>query len=215
MKINKIIATQNALNLGKESIRSCTKQTMANIVMPSLSERGLMAYVFPGMVITKEQPEGCRYGAMSHTVLRIIGGQLLKGGMADAYSWDAATYAKKAAKTVPIGFGLGATVDSVKWAMEIVQTVVDPVERELLIQFFIEQPSLRLVFSPKEERKCIEVTQDLYDAGLTSIVDEWMPADENGLAEETILKVGDFLIVTDDGVYCIRRDEFLETHTLG
>ena len=214
MKINKTFATQNALTLGANSIRPCTKQTMANIVMPSLSERGLMAYVFPGMVITKEQPEGCRYGATSHTVLRVIGGQLLKGGMADAYSWDAATYAKKAAKTVPIGFGLGATVDSVNWAMEIVQTVADPAERKLLTQFFIEQSSLRLVFSPEEERKCIEVTKEIYDAGLTSIVDEWMSTDENGLADETLLNVGDFIIVTDDGVYCIRRDEFLETHTL-
>ena len=214
MKINKSETTKKTLAIGENAIRPCVKKAMANIVMPSLSEQGLMAYVFPGMVVTKEQPEGCRYGVSAHTVLRVIGGQLLKGGMADAYAWDAKTYAKKAEKTVPIGFGLGATNESVKWAMEIVQTIADPLERELLIQFFIEQPSLRLVFSPEENRRCFEVTKELYEAGLTGIVDEWMTPDENGLSEETVLNIGDFIIVTDEGgVYCIRREEFLETHS--
>ena len=214
MLINKNKSTQEIIALATGKIQNCTKLPMANIVMPSLDEQGLMAYVFPGMVITKEQPNGCRYGSAASPVLRVLGGKLLKNGMADAYAWDAATYQKKAANTHPVGFGFGATVESIKWAIEILNTVKDPTERDMLTKFMLEQPSLRLIFSAEEQRKCIEVTQELYDAGVTACVDEWMKTDENGMADATILNVGDYLIVTPNGVYCIRRDEFLETHTL-
>lgn len=214
MMINKSTSTATILNTAKDHIRSCTKLPMANIVMPSLDEQGLMAYVFPGMVITKEQPNGCNYGSAASPVLRVLGGKLLKNGMADAYAWDAATYQKKAAKTHPVGFGFGATVESIKWAIEILNTVKDPTERDMLTKFMLEQPSLRLIFSAEEQRKCIEVTKELYNAGVTMCVDDWMKEDENGMAEATILNIGDYLIVSPDGVYCIRRDEFLETHTL-
>lgn len=75
---------------------------------------------------------------------------------------------------------------------------------------------LLLVTSAEESRRCVEITPDLYAAGITSCVDEWMEVDSNGEAEETRLNVGDFLIVNEAGnsVYCIRRDEFLETHSL-
>lgn len=212
--INKTTSTQYILNAAASQIKPCTKLPMANIVMPSLDEQGLMAYVFPGMVITKEQPKGCNYGSAASPVLRVLGGRLLKNGMADAYAWDAATYAKKAAKSHPVGFGFGASVESVKWAIEVLNTVKDPTERDMLTKFMIEQPSLRLIFSAEEQRRCIEVTQQLYDAGVKECVDEWMSADENGMAEATILNVGDFLIVTENGVYCIRREEFLGTHTM-
>ena len=214
MKRNLVNTKEMIANLTIGKAVSATKMSMANIVMPSLDSQGLMAYVFPGMVITKEQPNGCLYGSSANTVLRIIGGQLLKGGMADAYAWDASTYAKKAAKTVPIGYGLGATVESVEWANEIVNSVSDPTERKMLIEFLINQNSLRLVFSKEEERKVVEVTQQLYDSGLTYVIDDWMEPDENGLADATILNVGDFLVVTDKGYYCIRKNEFLETHKL-
>lgn len=113
--------------------------------LPSLNEQDLMAYVFPGMVITKEQPNGCRYGSAATHVLRVLGGKLLKNGMADAYAWDPATYQKKAAKTHPVGFGFGATVESVKWAMEIPNTVQAPTERDILTKFLLEQHGLRLI----------------------------------------------------------------------
>lgn len=214
MLINKNKSTLENIALAASEMKCCTKLPMANIVMPSLDEQGLMAYVFPGMVITKEQPTGCRYGSAASPVLRVLGGKLLKNGMADAYAWDVATYQKKAAKTHPVGFGFGATVESVKWAMEILNTVQDPTERDMLTKFLLEQHGLRLIFSPKEQRQCIEVTQELYNSGLTVCADEWMKPDENGMVEATILNVGDFLIVTHDGIYCIRREEFLETHTL-
>lgn len=206
--------TKDVLTLVENQIKPCKKLPMSNIVMPSLSEQGLMAYVFPGIVLTKEQPAGCNYGPNSNPILRIIGNQLIRKNQADAYAWDAATYAKKATKTVPLGYGLGATVESVEWANEIVATLADPTEKKLLIKFLIEQPSLRLIFSPEENRRCVEITQELYDAGLTWCVDQWMKPDENsGLYDATMLNVGDFLII-DEGVYCIRRDEFFETHVL-
>lgn len=67
----------------------------------------------------------------------------------------------------------------------------------------------------KEKRQCIEVTQELYDAGLTDCVDEWMTVDEDGYAKLTSLNVGDFLIVTNKGVYRIQREKFLQTYVLG
>ena len=214
MMINKTKSTQNILALAASQIKPCTKLPMANIVMPSLDEQGLMAYVFPGMVITKDQPKGCLYGSASSPVLRVLGGKLLKNGMADAYAWDAETYKKKAAKSHPVGFGFGASVESVNWAIEVLNTVKDPTERDMLTKFMIEQPSLRLIFSAEEQRRCIEVTQQLFDAGVTECVDEWMQTNDDGMAQATVLNVGDFLIVTEDGVYCVRREEFLETHKL-
>ena len=208
-EINKKVA---ALVAGKEI--SCKKLAMANIVMPTLESQGLMALVFPGMVITKEQPKGCFYGATAAPVIRVLGGKVLSNGMADAYAWSPETYAKKAKESYPIGFGYGASVESVKWAMEIVNSIGDPMERELMIKFFLEQPSLRLVFSAEENRTAIEVTQELFDAGLQYVIDDWMKEDELGLCDVTQLNVGDYLIVTKDGYYCIRREEFLETHSL-
>ena len=134
--------------------------------------------------------------------------------MADAYAWDAETYKKKAAKSHPVGFGFGASVESVNWAIEVLNTVKDPTERDMLTKFMIEQPSLRLIFSAEEQHRCIEVTQQLFDAGVTECVDEWMQTNDDDMAQATVLNVGDFLIVTEDGVYCVRREEFLETHKL-
>ncbi len=78
----------------------------------------------------------------------------------------------------------------------------------------IRQCTKRKLGNSHEEEQCIEVTQQLYDAGLTDCVDKWMPADEDGYAKLTSLNVGDFLIVEDEGVYCIRREEFLQTYVL-
>ena len=38
--------------------------------------------------------------------------------------------------------------------------------------------------------------------------------DENGDAEATELQIGDFMIATNDGVYRVGRDEFMETHVI-
>ena len=88
--------------------------------------------------------------------------------------------------------------------------------KSLQICFATWKKDLLLVTSNEERRRCVEITPDLYAAGITSCVDEWMEIDSNGEAEETRLNPGDFLIVNEAGnsVYCIRRDEFLETHSL-
>ena len=41
-----------------------------------------------------------------------------------------------------------------------------------------------------------------------------METDENGDSDITLLDIGDFLIITKDGVYTIQRNIFLETHSL-
>jgi hypothetical protein len=98
---------------------------------------------------------------------------------------------------------------------EVLATVSNESEKKMLADMFANlKKDLLLVTSPAESRQCIKVTRELYDAGITACVDEWMEADENGMATATMLNVGDYLIVTNDGVYCIRHDEFMETHTI-
>ena len=93
--------------------------------------------------------------------------------------------------------------------------ISDVEERKMMADMFASlNKDLLLVRTPAEDRICIEVTQELYDAGITYCVDEWMDADADGMAEATQLSVGDFLIVTNDGVYRIEKDVFIETHEL-
>jgi len=164
--------------------------------------------------MTKEQPEGTIYDeAKFQTVLRVLGGKLLMENRPDTYCWKFSKLAT-ARNVRPIGVNCA---DAILTLTEVLSTVTDKSEKAMLADMFANmKKDLLLVTSPAEERKCIEVTEYLYhEVGVTCCVDEWMATDESGEAEVTTLNVGDFLIVTDSGVYCIRRAEFLETHTLG
>ena len=70
---------------------------------------------------------------------------------------------------------------------------------------------LLLVTTPEEKRTCIEI-----NAGntFTYCVDQWMETDSEGYAEATRLQFGDYLIVSDSGVYRVGHDEFRATHKL-
>ena len=75
---------------------------------------------------------------------------------------------------------------------------------------------LLYVESKAEMRKVVEVTQELYDSGITRCIDSWQEPDKNGNYEFTELNVGDFLVLEEDkqSVYCIRREAFFGTHKL-
>jgi hypothetical protein len=97
---------------------------------------------------------------------------------------------------------------------DVISNITNPEERTMMADMFASwNKDLLLVTTPAENRKCIEITQELYNAGVTACVDEWMDVDSDGNSEATILNVGDFLIVSNDGIYCIRRAEMFETHT--
>ena len=204
-------ATLTAKILAMATPTPCTKKALANIVFPKWNSLELQMAMFKQSIITKEQPEGCMYdGAEFRPVLRILGGKLFKSDMLDAYAWDSKRFAKFADKAQPLGTHSAAGLINLS---KVILSITDPREQEAFADYMSAQGrDYLLVYTPAEERQCIKVTQELYDAGLTHCIDEWMNPDENGNYAITNLNVGDYLIVTDNGVYCIRKDEFEETH---
>jgi len=213
MKLNKNESTRNIIAIAAGKVQPCTKLEMQNIVFPKWSDIGLLGMMFRQCLMTKEQPTGNIYDeAQFQTVLRVLGGKLLMENRPDTYCWKFSKL-EKAKNVRPIGVNCA---DAILTMAEVLSSISDMSEKKMLADMFANmKKDLLLVTSAAEQRSCIEVTQNLYDAGITCCVDEWMDADENGESEATLLNVGDFLIVTNSGVYCIRRAEFLETHTLG
>ena len=128
-------------------------------------------------------------------------------GQPDSYAWDAETYANKAGKMVPIGVNSEEGLAN----LDKVAAFLSSFEAELLRED-IEQyrKDLDLIFTKPENRAVVEITPELYDAGITSCVNDWEDA-KSGF-RVTYLEIGDFLVITDKGVYCVRRDEFMDTH---
>jgi len=210
MKINKLETTRKILDKGIQ--QKCTKLEMQNIVFPKWNELGLIGLIFRQCVKTKEQPNGHIYEEDEYrTVLRIIDGKLLMNGNPDCYCWKHSKV--ESAKKVQV---LGNnSFEGLTNLLKVVASINDEKERCLLADMFaILKKDFLLVTTPAEERTCIEVTSELVAAGITQCVDEWMETDEEGNAEATVLCVGDYLIVTDNGVYRIGHDEFVETHVI-
>ena len=199
-------------NLADGRIQSWTKVRMDNIVLPDMRQCRLLNAILAQVVKTKEQPTGCSYDSASfRVVLRLLDGKVLleEGGMPDSYCWKHSKV--EGAKTVKaIGYKTEETASTSEEFLSKLNSSNDQEMVRELLQFV--NADFLLVTTDEESRKVLEVTQELYDAGLTAIVDEWMDVDADGNAQETELNVGDFLVVTNDGYYCIRRAEFLITH---
>lgn len=214
MKLNKNITTTNILATAasKNSSVRCTKLELQNIVFPKWDDLGLIGMMFRQCVSTKEQPTGNIYDeAIFQTVLRIIGGKVLMSARPDCYCWKLSKV--ESAKDVrKIGTN---SADGVLALCEILNSITDNEEKHLVADMFANlKNDLLLVTTPAEERTCIEITEELYRLGITHCVDQWMDVDNNGEAEATELCIGDYLIVTDSGVYRIGHDEFCETHVI-
>ncbi len=209
-KINKNESTQNILNLAAGQQKPCIKVEMQNIVFPKWSDIGLLGLMFRQCIVTKEQPAGHIYDeAEFQPVMRILDGKVLMTGKTDSYAWKFSKL-EKAKGVRAIGANTAAGILTM---CEVLSGISDAHEKSMVADMFANlNKDLMLVTTPAEDRVCIEITKELYEAGVTSCVDEWNDVDDNGEAEETILNIGDFLIVTADGVYCIRRDEFMTTH---
>lgn len=191
-----------------------TKLELNQLVFPAWGDLGLLGRIFSQCVNTKEAPSGHAYDpAKYRTVLRVLGGKVYGTfGMPDAYAWSVETFAKKAKKAVPCGCGSDAGVVSMA---QFLSTIHDEGERLDVAGLFRRVGTdLVLVTTVCEERTVFEVTQEAFDLGITACVDEWMKPDENGVYPTTELNVGDFLVINEDAhtCYCIRRDEFLQTH---
>lgn len=204
MKLNKTENTNRWLTV---SAKDYTKLPIDNIVFHSFN--GLLAKIFRQMVITKEQPKGCLYDEETfQVVVRIIDGKILMNGMADCYAWKKSKV-QSAKNKRPIGFSFKGR----KTLRQLLATMKSKEEQMMLKDMLsVFRKDLILIHTDAEDRKCIEVTQELYDNGMTMVVDEWMPTDENGMSDATELNVGDFLVIGEDGVYCVRGEEFNRTH---
>lgn len=219
MKLNKERITRGVLDFWNHRIVQCTKLPLDNIVFPKWEDIGLLGKIFAQKIKTKEQPNGCDYDEVTfQVVLRIIGGKvLMTNGQPDAYAWKQEKVTKLMLNQPKNIQAVGTnSVDALINLAKVLNTIKDVQEKEAVAEMFCNlKKDLLLIRTEAESRRCIEVTQDLYDAGLTACVDSWMEPDENGEADATQLNVGDFLIVEgEDSVYCIRRAEFLETHSL-
>lgn len=214
-KINKERTTKQVMKIAKDQIRGCKKLQMDNIIFPKWDDLGLLGLIFRQDVKTKEQPDGCIYDEATYrVVMRVINGKvLMTGGRPDAYTWKH----QKVESSKNVRFIGCNSAEALINLSGMLETISDVEEKKMFADMFCNmKKDLLLVISAEESRRCVEITPDLYAAGITSCVDEWMEVDSNGEAEETRLNVGDFLIVNEAGnsVYCIRRDEFLETHSL-
>ena len=204
------------LKYGKEI--TATKFPMANIIMPNDEMLGrIHCKIFARLVKTHEHPDGYKYPSNNRPIFRPnykTKALFDDKGMADAYTWTEEDYNSKKEKIVPIGFGYMATVESVKWAMTIVDTIENEKEKDDMILFLTKYPDLKLVFSKEEKRIVVEVTQEMIDAGLTEIVDSYALTDKNGMSETTKVEVGDFLVKNKESYYLIQKNLFWETHTI-
>ncbi len=214
-KASKEGLTQQILGVAADQIRRCKKLQMDNIVFPKWDDLGLLGMIFRQNIRTKEQPDGHIYPeGIYQVVMRIISGRvLMTGGRPDAYTWKHTKVA--ASKNIRfIGCNSAEALINLSTALT---TISDDKEKSLFADMFCNlNKDLLLITSPEENRLCIEITPELYSAGINTCVDEWMEADENGEAAITDLYVGDYLIVSADkkSVYCIRHNEFVETHEL-
>ena len=210
MKLNPGEVKQKILELGVPF--NCKKLEIHNIVFPQWDELGLLGMVFRQCVRTKEQPAGNIYDeAKFQTVLRIIGGKVLISEKPDCYCWK---FGKLRTATSISDIGT-ASPGGIITLCKVLNNIHSNADKALFADMFASlKRNLLLVTTPVEKRKCIQITQKLYDAGITHCVDEWMEVDENGLAEATELSIGDYVIITEKGLYRIGLEEFLQTHVL-
>lgn len=139
----------------------------------------------------------------------------MTGGRPDSYAWKQKKVEGLVANPTKLQLIGTNSAQAVINLADILGTIENEQEKKAVADMFCNlNKDLLLVRTEAENRRYIEVTQELYDAGVTACVDSWMEPDENGEAEATQLNIGDFLIVEGQYVYCIRRDEFLETHVL-
>lgn len=210
MKLNKFETTKRILEVG--NVLDCIKLELQNIVFPKWSDLGLMGLIFRQCVSTKEQPLGNIYDeAVFQTVLRVLDGKVLMSDRPDCYCWKFSKV--ESAKDVKV-IGTNSAEGLISLCT-VLSSITEESEKKMVADMFANlKKDLLLVTTPAENRYCIEVTQKMFLAGITACVDEWMETDENGMASATQLCIGDYLIVTDSGIYRIGRDEFMETHRL-
>ena len=185
---------------------ACTKLAIDNVIFPAWHKLGkLFSLMFAQVVKTAEQPAGNHYAEDKYqSLFRVIDGRILfddarreSDGKVrlDNYCWTTA----KVQKYIDNGSAVTMNANTFEGKIAIdtfMQTIKSDDERAMVSDLFnMLNADFLLVNEPANNRFCIRITQDLYDAGWAHCVDEWRSADENGESEATELNVGDALII--------------------
>lgn len=192
------------------------KVALYNIVFHKWEDIGLIKDIFTQTIKTLEQPEGYHYNENDYrVVLRVCNGKVYRNdNKLDVYCWSEEDYKAKADTVQPIGANTALAQINLS---ELLHTVKSYEDKIYLADFFTRfRVDFWFIESKEENRKAIEITDELYAAGITSCIDKWVKPDANGNYEVTELKKGDFLILDDVNqmVYRIERDIFLDTHEI-
>ena len=200
---------------GQLHARNCVKLRGDVLVFPDIRSCPLLDMFLCQMLRTKEQPNGCYYPSDGYrVVLRLLDGKvfLTEGGLPDVDTW---THARCETQRSIRALGFYSSSEACTEAERLLLGLRTEEDRRLvegLLRFVAKD--FYLVSTEEENCRVIEVTPELYSAGLTYIVDEWMQLDSDGCAEVTLLSIGDFVVLTNSGCYCIRGQEFWFTHRL-
>ena len=217
---NKEKTTREILNKITGEIVPCKKLVVDNIVFPDWESLGLIGQIYKQVIKTKEQPDGYYYNENEwQVVLRILRGKIyMTKNQPDTYGWKKSKIQKfiDADNVKLVGL---TTPEGIVELSKIINTIKKNEDKLIVADMFRKfNFDLILITSPEEDRRCVEITQKIYDSGVTQCVDSWVTPDDNGMAPATDLEVGDYLIIENkkgkDYVYCIRKAEFNDTHTL-
>lgn len=158
-----------------------------------------------------------------HVMFRVINGKLymftaMAGAQQDAtvveekldtYAWTDSEYDKNLPerKRKVIGLQSEAGREMLK---AVVATLENPRDKERLEGLF-KMYTMDFVCGAQNAdwRQVVEVTQEMIDAGLTEISNDY----DGPTDAPTKLVVGDFLVITKDGMYRIDRATFVASHT--
>lgn len=211
----KDILSKIVFDAAGDQIIDCVKMRMHNIVWPSWSaEEYEFDRRFHGAHSIKNKEQGIHsYEPSFHPLCRINQrGELLdEKGMLDAYAWTEEEFRDFAEEVQPFGGNSGQGILNM---CDIIPTIKNPHERLMFAHRMArEKRDLLLVTSAASNRRCLVVTQELYDSGLTAIIDKWTAKDEDGSYPITYLEVNDRLIFDGGKFYTVRKGVYLQTYT--
>lgn len=209
-----------------------TKLALDNIIDPR--EQSLWRlWTNLQVLATPENHGGQLYPADKYVVVRrVLGGKIVvktnSDGFVetDTYAWTMEDFISRLHKAVQVG-GYDATGKAFMRAVKLMNSIVrypgdedDPMSDYSLMAGLLANASpagYLLIHTDAEERIVVEITHELYDAGITFCVNEWQDnPNENGMYEATVLEIGDFLVINQKAqtVYRIAKNQFHETHVL-
>lgn len=143
-----------------------------------------------------------------HTKISVAGKTVIEERL-DAYAWtdEELDELLPQTKRTVIGFQSETGRHVLQTAIDSLQNPRDKARLENLFKMYAIDFACGM--QNADWRQVVEVTQEMIDAGLTSIFDDYAkPGDA-----PTQVMVGDFLVITKNGMYRIDRTSFIKSHS--